>query len=680
VVNKGDTLTCLDQCAIATNSSVDTDGPSTTIQIDGALLMNGPNCTLSLRPAAGAVVSLIVNGTVDIGRTLKPTGTAAGGSIPSTITVNAGGVLKVGTSGQGVTYFHSGSQTVTGAGTFQFAGGTLQIGAAAGLDSVNGPIRTKTRTFTPAGGYTFLSGLSQSTGSDFPTRVGFLTVADTNSSLTLTKSLIIDSALTLNAGKLVPGSNSLTVKGLAVSTGAGAFVDGSMIVPVMGAGAKTWTVGQGTESLPLSAYFSSVTGGDNMTVAAVSRTVTPPAGGLASMNKVLDRYYHIMAGGLLTYMTLDSLVLSYSQADVAAQSASEDSLRVFSNSGQGYSPMAIARRDTVKNILVTSSTSGPSSGAGAIDLVITGAAMTPVPVLSIKAARAAGAGATVDFEGIATRVKGNYTYMQDTSAGIVLYMSSGAYKDSVNSGGIKAGDKIHVRGKISIYNSLYEVVAADLVGFQRVSRNNPLPDPVLLTLKEIATNGSAYQAELVKVIGITVVTSDAIFLPARTYQITDKSDTTKTVALRIGNATDTDADSLTMIKLITFTGPLGQFSSSDPTKGFQLMPVLKTDITDNALSVDELRFGAPATYELYNNYPNPFNPSTTIRFGLPVKSNVQLNVFNTLGQQVAQLVNGDVDAGYHTVQFDASGLSSGVYFYQLKAQNFVETRRLLLLR
>jgi CubicO group peptidase (beta-lactamase class C family) len=88
----------------------------------------------------------------------------------------------------------------------------------------------------------------------------------------------------------------------------------------------------------------------------------------------------------------------------------------------------------------------------------------------------------------------------------------------------------------------------------------------------------------------------------------------------------------------------------------------------------------PTSFILSQNYPNPFNPSTTIRYGLPHKSQVSLMVYNTLGQQIAVLVHGEQEAGYHEVRFDASGLSSGVYFYRLQAGDFVQTRKLLLLR
>ena len=105
-------------------------------------------------------------------------------------------------------------------------------------------------------------------------------------------------------------------------------------------------------------------------------------------------------------------------------------------------------------------------------------------------------------------------------------------------------------------------------------------------------------------------------------------------------------------------------------------PVL-VDLTITDVGIDR---AVPTTYALQQNFPNPFNPSTTIRYGLPYMSTVQLTVFNTLGQQVALLQNGEQEAGYHEVKFDGSGLSSGVYFYRIQAGSFVQTRKCLLVR
>jgi hypothetical protein len=88
----------------------------------------------------------------------------------------------------------------------------------------------------------------------------------------------------------------------------------------------------------------------------------------------------------------------------------------------------------------------------------------------------------------------------------------------------------------------------------------------------------------------------------------------------------------------------------------------------------------PWGYSLSQNYPNPFNPTTTIRYGLPSRSNVMLTVFNTLGQLVATLVNETQDAGYHDARFDGSGVASGVYFYRIQAGTFVQAKKFLLLR
>ena len=105
-----------------------------------------------------------------------------------------------------------------------------------------------------------------------------------------------------------------------------------------------------------------------------------------------------------------------------------------------------------------------------------------------------------------------------------------------------------------------------------------------------------------------------------------------------------------------------------------------TVIANGSLTGVAEGLGIPNEYTLSQNYPNPFNPSTTIRYGLPRRSHVSVVVYNMLGQRVAELVNGDMDAGYHEVKFDAAGLASGVYFYRLHAGDFVQTRKLSLVR
>lgn len=93
----------------------------------------------------------------------------------------------------------------------------------------------------------------------------------------------------------------------------------------------------------------------------------------------------------------------------------------------------------------------------------------------------------------------------------------------------------------------------------------------------------------------------------------------------------------------------------------------------------------PLGFKLFQNYPNPFNPSTTIKFSVPSNmksemSNVKLIVYNSLGQQVAELLNKPIAAGNYEMKFDGKNLTSGVYFYQLKAGNFSETKKMMLVK
>jgi hypothetical protein len=90
--------------------------------------------------------------------------------------------------------------------------------------------------------------------------------------------------------------------------------------------------------------------------------------------------------------------------------------------------------------------------------------------------------------------------------------------------------------------------------------------------------------------------------------------------------------------------------------------------------------GLPREFALSQNYPNPFNPSTTIKYELPQSSVVKLSVFDMLGREVSVLVDERRDAGVHEVKFDASGLASGVYLYRLQAGDFVQARKLVVVK
>ena len=88
----------------------------------------------------------------------------------------------------------------------------------------------------------------------------------------------------------------------------------------------------------------------------------------------------------------------------------------------------------------------------------------------------------------------------------------------------------------------------------------------------------------------------------------------------------------------------------------------------------------PTKFELYQNYPNPFNPSTTISFAVPKSGNVTLKIYNTLGEEVATLADGYMEAGIHTMNFNADQLSSGLYIYRLNSKEATFTKKMLFLK
>ncbi len=167
----------------------------------------------------------------------------------------------------------------------------------------------------------------------------------------------------------------------------------------------------------------------------------------------------------------------------------------------------------------------------------------------------------------------------------------------------------------------------------------------------ISAGATSYQLQLSLDSGFNKTVRDQSGIMDTTYQVMDLSDTTTYYwRVRASNAAG--------------TGPWSSVWS----------------FTTKLITSVEGKPGIPTEYNLAQNYPNPFNPTTNIVFELPKPEFVKIKVYSILGKEVATIVSQRFPAGRHTVIFDASGLSSGIYLYRLITPSFVQTRKMLLVR
>jgi Secretion system C-terminal sorting domain len=103
-------------------------------------------------------------------------------------------------------------------------------------------------------------------------------------------------------------------------------------------------------------------------------------------------------------------------------------------------------------------------------------------------------------------------------------------------------------------------------------------------------------------------------------------------------------------------------------------------VPSTATAIENVNNSIPKSYELAQNYPNPFNPSTNIKYSLPTESKVILKIYDLLGKEVTELVNSVQAAGVHIVNFNATKLTSGIYFYTISAGNFRQVKKMILLK
>ena len=259
---------------------------------------------------------------------------------------------------------------------------------------------------------------------------------------------------------------------------------------------------------------------------------------------------------------------------------------------------------------------------------------------------------------------------------------------------IARGDSITVTGEVELVFGVPRIGAITPEGVEVHASNMPLPEPELVSTETFRTGLSNFNVEaepwkgvLVEFIDLELTDDDpddnnhifgefvvddgsggmrvdegpgsAAWLSSYSVRETDNP------AQIIRNGTT--IDKLTGIMYFSFGN-------------YKLVPRNADDFENLTSVTDRVEKGVPQVFDLSQNYPNPFNPATQIQFSLPENAHVTLRVFNVLGQEVKVLVDEYHNAGTYTTTFDAGTLSSGVYFYRIEAGDFVETKRMMLLK
>jgi len=226
------------------------------------------------------------------------------------------------------------------------------------------------------------------------------------------------------------------------------------------------------------------------------------------------------------------------------------------------------------------------------------------------------------------------------------------------------------------------------------SSNNPLPQSQILETGTIgsATNnsviGEQWESMIVSFENLTISDVNADGPPSNfgEFSITDGSGNVR-VELQDGNhfyhnawdGVNNFPDTIGIEENATIDKLTGYLYFS--FSFYKLVPRYNTDFEgyQGVVSVENAP-GLPDKYQLSQNYPNPFNPSTTISYSIPKEGNVVLKIYNVLGQEIKTLINQFQSAGNYKISFDASFLTSGIYFYSIRSDNFTQVKKMVLVK
>jgi hypothetical protein len=279
-------------------------------------------------------------------------------------------------------------------------------------------------------------------------------------------------------------------------------------------------------------------------------------------------------------------------------------------------------------------------------------------------------------------------FMQDATGGLDLWVYGLSTLEFAR------GDSVMVIGTVAQYKGVVEFtpLAWDNTYIKLLSHVS-VPAPKRVTLHQFFTNPESYEGQLIEI--------DTVYKTKGTWPTTPANvslyvtDGIKLDTLQLFIDFDSNIGGTEPAYPINVVGIMSQYSSSTPpNNGYEISPRDSADIvhTPGTAGVDNQFSGVPKNFELFNSYPNPFNPSTTISYGLPQQSKVTLRVYSVLGQEIATLVDDVQGASYHKIQWngkDNNGtqVSSGVYFFRIvaqpvdgKSQTFTQVRKMMLMK
>ncbi|MBL1211976.1 MAG: T9SS type A sorting domain-containing protein [Ignavibacteriae bacterium] len=263
---------------------------------------------------------------------------------------------------------------------------------------------------------------------------------------------------------------------------------------------------------------------------------------------------------------------------------------------------------------------------------------------------------------------------------------------------LRKGDDVTVTGVVDENFGVTRIEDVDAANQLVINGTAAVPEPTPITTDVIGTSSSgtlpaeSYESVLVKYTGLTVVNENADGTPGPggsgnsnfgEMLVADASNIQTRVELQDGThnyhnfwdaALENEPNRITTGTTISDLTGIMFYSFGN----YKLVPRTNSDFGVVVDVKDEVVI--PEEYSLAQNYPNPFNPSTTIEYTMPEAGLVKIVVYNVLGQEIVSLVNQMKSQGSHKVTFDASNLPSGIYFYKMESNNFVQTKKLMLLK